>query len=137
MKKELLDINAQKFLKTYQLFENIVNKCPSFDITKEYSPEELEIFDALTSRFVRLYESCIQYFKTLDSIQSINIAESFGDLISNCQKLNVIDQDEIWFEMRLTRNKISHDYLPNQLQVMLTLITTTFFNEFQKISHKL
>ncbi len=137
MKQELLEINKEKLFKTFELFENIVTKCPVYDASKTYSPIELEIFDALTSRFVRVYETAIQLFKTIDNLQSLHIAESFGDLMSNCEKLQIITNQDIWFDMRLIRNKISHDYLPNQLQEMLQFITNEFYSELKNISQRI
>jgi ribonucleotide reductase beta subunit family protein with ferritin-like domain len=90
MKIQLLAINTEKFTKSFQLYENIILKNPKFDSNINYTSEELEIFDALTSRFVRIYETSIQLFKTYDSLQSLNVAESFVDLIANCSKLNLI-----------------------------------------------
>lgn len=133
MNNDIFESNLEKFHKSFEHFESIVLKAPKFDSSIAYSSEELEIFDALTSRFVRLYETTIQLFRTIDSLQSMHISESFGELITNMLKLNVIVNDEIWFEMRMIRNKISHDYLPAQLQMMITLITNKFYPEFGKV----
>jgi len=137
MKIQLLEINKEKFTKSFQLFENIILKNPKFDSNIDYTSEELEIFDALTSRFVRIYETSIQLFKTFDSLQSLNVAESFGDLIANCNKLNLITNEDLWFDMRLIRNKISHDYLPNQMQEMINLIINDFYQEFKNLNTKI
>lgn len=137
MKIQLLELNKEKFNKTFELFEDIVKKCPIYDASKTYSSNELEIFDALTSRFVKLYETAIQLFRTIDNLQSLHIAESFGDLMSNCEKLQIITNQNTWFEMRLIRNKISRDYLPNQLQEMLLIITNEFYSELKNISQRI
>ena len=137
MKKELLDINKEKFSKSFILFENIILKTPRFESNINYTPEELEIFDALTSRFVRIYETSIQLFKTFDTLQSLHVAESFSDLISNASKLNLIENEDVWFDMRLIRNKISHDYLPNQIQEMIERIVDSFYLEFKNLNCKL
>ncbi len=137
MKIQLLEINKEKFTKSFQLFENIILKNPKFDSNINYTSEELEIFDALTSRFVRIYETSIQLFKTFDSLQSLNVAESFGDLISNCSKLNLITNENLWFDMRLIRNKIPHHYLPNPMQEMINLIIDDFYQEFKNLNTKI
>ena len=137
MKIQLLAINKEKFTKSFQLYENIILKNPKFDSNINYTSEELEIFDALTSRFVRIYETSIQLFKTYDSLQSLNVAESFVDLIANCSKLNLITNEDLWFDMRLIRNKISHDYLPNQMQEMINLIIDDFYQEFKNLNTKI
>lgn len=137
MKNQLLEINKDKFLKSFILFENIILKTPRFESNINYTPEELEIFDALTSRFGRIYETSIQLFKTFDTLQSLHVAESFGDLISNCSKLNLITNEDLWFDMRLIRNKISHDYLPNQIQEMIERIVDSFYLEFKNLNSKL
>ena len=53
MKIQLLEINKEKFTKSFQLFENIILKNPIFDSNIAYTSEELEIFDALTSRYLK------------------------------------------------------------------------------------
>ena len=137
MKNQLLEINKEKFSKSFQLFENIILKNPKFDSSIDYTSEELEIFDALTSRFVSIYETSIQLFKTFDTLQSLHVAESFSDLISNASKLNLIENEDVWFDMRLIRNKISHDYLPNQIQEMIERIVDSFYLEFKNLNCKL
>jgi uncharacterized protein with HEPN domain len=52
-------------------------------------------------------------------------------------KLNIIENEELWFEMRMIRNKISHDYLPTQLEKMISLITNEFYSEFNHIKQSM
>jgi len=137
MKNKLIESNKEKFLKSFEHYESIVLVLPNFDSTIPYTSDELVIFDALTSRFVRLYETVIQLFRPIDSLQSIHISESFGDLISNMVKLHIIENEELWFEMRMIRNKISHDYLPTQLEKMIFLITNEFYSEFNQIKQSM
>lgn len=133
MKNKLIESNKEKLFKAFEHYESTVLVLPNFDSTIPYTSDELVIFDALTSRFVRLYETVIQLFRSVDSVQSIHISESFGDLIANMVKLNIIANEELWFEMRMIRNKISHDYLPTELEKMISLITNEFYLEFNHI----
>jgi hypothetical protein len=125
----ILEQNELKLTKAIQVFVALVDKIPPFDPEKNYTAQELESFDALTSRFLRCYEVSIQYFRTIDSIKSIEKSETFRDLTHQMQKFGLINEPEIWAQMRIIRNKITHDYLPEQLGYMYAQIVGVFASE--------
>lgn len=135
--KEVLEQNSLKLSRSMAVYLAIAGNAPLYDKSYQYTAEELEKFDALTGRFLRVYETAIQFFRTVDLIQSIEKADTFRDLIHHVSKLGFITNEEIWMEMRIIRNKITHDYLPEQFSEMYETICNVFTPEIKYLNTKL
>ncbi len=48
------------------------------------------------------------------------------------EKSNFISSAELWVEMRDVRNRIVHDYLPNQIEKIYAQIQTSYFAELKR-----
>ena len=86
--------------------------CNKIGLKEKYSEEELESYEALCSRFARLSDIMIQ--KILKTIE-LNDLESPGtvrDRISSSYKKGVITDANKLIEVRILRNEIAHEYLP-------------------------
>jgi len=137
MSRAIEEANRQKLLHSMEALEASLHKLPLFDETKSYTYEELEAFDALTSRFIRVYESAIGFFRSYDMYNSIRPAEALRDLLHNMEKAGYISDADRWLDMRLIRNKITHDYLPRQIAGFFTLIRGPFAEELQFVKKKI
>ena len=92
------------------------NKCSKIGIKSGYGPEELESFESFTGRFARLSDILIQ--KILRLIDEIDL-ESQGtvrDRINRAEKKELICSSDLFVEIRMVRNDIAHEYLPQAIQ---------------------
>jgi hypothetical protein len=92
------------------------NKCSKIGIKSVYEPEELESFESFTGRFARLSDIVIQ--KVLRLVDEIDL-ESQGtirDRINRAEKKELIKSSDVFIEIRMVRNDIAHEYLPEAIQ---------------------
>lgn len=88
------------------------NICKEIGLKEKYSEKELESYEALCSRFARLSDIMIQ--KILKTVELIDL-ESSGtvrDRINRSHKKGLITSAERLIEIRILRNEIAHEYLP-------------------------
>jgi hypothetical protein len=94
-------------------------KCNAIGIREQYTFEEQESFDSLTSKFARTSDIFIQ--KVLRTIWSLLHERSlpFIDLVNRCEKEAIIPSADELIEIRDLRNQIAHEYLPEVLRAMV------------------
>jgi len=91
------------------------DKCKKIGIKTDYSLDELESFESLTSRFARLSDIITQkIFKTIVEL-SLEDIYTFIDRINYMEKLEIIESSTIFKEIRKIRNEISHEYIIEDL----------------------
>lgn len=137
MSRAIEEANRQKLFHAMEALEASLHTLPLFDKTKKYTYPQLEAFDALTSRFIRTYESAIGFFRSYDLNNSIQPADSLRDLLHNMEKAGYITDIDRWLDMRLIRNKITHDYLPEQAAGFFLLIRGPFAEELKWLKGKI
>ena len=105
LRRELDELNRARDVLAYS-FE----KCAIAGVRVDLSNEELESFEALTSRFVRLSDIIIQkifrYFDVLD----LEDGGTVRDRINRAEKKGIIDNADAFVQIRLLRNEIAHEY---------------------------
>lgn len=105
MKKELEELDKASEVLSYSY-----KKCSSIGLRPDLSNDELESFEALTSRFARLSDIIIQkilrYFDVLD----LEDEGTIRDRINRAEKKGIINSAEDFINIRLLRNEISHEY---------------------------
>jgi hypothetical protein len=90
-------------------------KCSRISRKDEYLPEELESFESLCSRFARLSDIIIQkVFRLLDEL-ALESPGSVRDRINRAEKREIIDSAEVFVAIRMLRNDIAHEYLPDAM----------------------
>lgn len=86
----------------------------------ELSVGERESCEALTSRFARLNDFLVhRVFRTLDQIELVDEGTVL-DRLQRAESRRLIDRAERWRELRLLRNAITHDYLIESADRVLT-----------------
>ncbi len=105
LKHELSNLdNARKILK-YSY-----DKCRNIKIKPGMTYEEMESFEALTSRFARLSDLIIQkIFRFFDTI-NLEPVGTVRDRINRAGKVGAIDSADEFIEIRILRNEIAHEY---------------------------
>ena len=109
--KEFNDLKKAAFL-----LKASIKKYKPYKVRKMYTPLELEYYDSLAFRFEKAVALFLHFFKGLDLYLSGKISDTLRDRLLFIQKLGIIDSIDFWIEARLLRNKVAHDYLPEQLK---------------------
>jgi hypothetical protein len=87
-----------------------------FKIGKIYTSDELEIYDALSFRFMKTIDLALGFFRSLERYVDAKESETLRDRLLFMQKLRIVDDINFWFESRELRGKIAHTYLPKELK---------------------
>ena len=114
-KQVILSASEGKLAAALELLFASVDAYGPFDSARRYTPKEREPYDALTDRYLRAFESSLKFFRTLERYREVTPSESFRDLLQRMEKYGVITAAPLWIEMRDTRNRIAHEYLPEEL----------------------
>lgn len=115
IKKQLLSEELELLIKSIETLQLSILKCKQIIGKKEYSFEEMESFDSLTSKFGRTSDLYTQ--KILRTIWML-LHESFVpfiDLLNKAEKMNIIDSADQLLEIRDLRNQITHQYIPEAI----------------------
>ena len=90
-------------------------KCSRIGIKEEYDDDELDKFESLTSRFARLGDILIQkIFRLIDELD-LDAAGTVRDRINRAEKKGLIDSADVFIEIRMLRNDIAHEYVPEEI----------------------
>lgn len=88
-------------------------------LKKKYTADELEPYDALSDRFIRIVEISIKFFRTYEYYLQAEQSQSFRHGLHQMEKLGLISNIDIWLDMRDIRNKIVHDYVPEKIATLM------------------
>ena len=114
---------------TMVLVKASLDKLQPFDAAREYTPEEYEPYDALSSRFVRAVEMFLKFFRSYELLQFAENSDTLRDQLNRMEKLGVVSNVQVWFEMRAVRNRIVHSCLPEKIKEMFDQIQGEFADE--------
>ena len=92
------------------------NKCTKIGIKSAYEPEELESFESFTGRFARLSDILIQKVLRLVDEMDLESQGTIRDRINRAEKKELIASSDVFVEIRMVRNDIAHEYLPEAIQ---------------------
>lgn len=98
-----------------------------------YSPQEREPYDALSDRFLRAFESSLKFFRTWERVREAEVSETFRDLLLRMEKLGLISGLAAWIGLRDLRNRVVHDYLPEELANLYAAIIGEAVPEFRRL----
>jgi hypothetical protein len=131
--KLLTQLAAQKLSSAIGLVEASLEGYVPYDPHALYTPKELEPYDALSDRFIRAVETALKFFRTYELyLYAIN-SDTIRDLLNRMEKLELISSTDLWMEMRDVRNRVVHDYMPEQIANLYQAITVTFGIELQRL----
>jgi uncharacterized protein YutE (UPF0331/DUF86 family) len=98
-----------------------------------YSPKEREPYDALSDRFLRAFESSLKFFRTWERVREANVSETFRDQLLRMEKVGFISELATWISLRDLRNRVVHDYLPDELADLYAAIIGEALPELQRL----
>ena len=83
---------------------------------KEYTFEELDKLEALTSRFARFADILTQKILRLIELLELETPGTVRDRINKAEKWGIIGKAEIFVLIRELRNSIAHEYSADRIQ---------------------
>ncbi len=121
LKEQLFD-NIQDIEKSLIVFKYSLNKAKEIGIKEEYNMEELEIFESLAGRYSRTADILTQkIIKTIFMIMQED-AKTFIDRCNLCEKLEIVENADILYNIRNLRNEIAHEYVSNDITEIFNLL---------------
>ncbi|MCP4108492.1 MAG: hypothetical protein GY749_23590 [Desulfobacteraceae bacterium] len=100
-------------------------KCARIGVKLDLTYEELESFEALTSRFARLSDIIIQKIFRLFDILELEDHGTVRDRINRAEKREAVKSADDFIQIRILRNEIAHEYKPE-----------TFYEIFEQVMDK-
>ena len=108
--KENLSFELENLAMAKDALQYSFQKCQKIKLHEGLSNEELEGFEAFTSRFARLSDIIIQkIFRLLDFID-LEDTGTVRDRINRAEKKGVILSANSFLEIRILRNEIAYEY---------------------------
>jgi hypothetical protein len=130
MNRDLLIVNFEKLEKSCFLLRDILAHLPPLEPNTIDNARAMEPYDALASRFERVVEIAVnRFFRSVELVVQGKPSETLRDRLQLMCKAGLISSPELWLEMRDFRNRIAHDYLPEQLVAIYDGIRTRFLVE--------
>ena len=131
--KAIAASNRQKAIKAIQLVSASLSDYQPFDPKRAYTPKELEPYDALADRFVRVVECVLRYFRSYEMLEFAEQSDTTRGLLNRMEKLDLVSQAKYWLSMRNIRSRIVHDYLPEQTAQMFAEIAEVYSAELEMV----
>jgi len=107
-----------------------------FDPSAALTPKQLEPYDALADRFIRAVESSLRLFRSVELHEFGVPSDSTREMLDRMEKLRWVSSADLWLAMRSIRNKIVHDYLPEQVAAMFAQIAGPFALELRDLAER-
>ncbi len=133
----LITAARQKVLNTIMLVEASLSRITPYDVNQNYTPEEMEPYDAMSDRFIRAVEVSLKFFRTYERYLFAESSDTIRDLLNRMATVDLITSTQLWVAMRDVRNRIVHDYLPKDIKQIYDAIQNQFGNELKQLKSKL
>lgn len=133
--QKLLENELKVLVDAREVLRYSFNKCSAIGIKESYEPEELESFESFTGRFARLSDILIQkIFRLLDELD-LDAQGTIRDRINRAEKKELIASSDVFVEIRMIRNDIAHEYLPEAIREIfgkVLLLTPHLFDGVER-----
>lgn len=136
MQKELICQAYEDLEDSMKLLEYSLSKYKPFNPEVVYTYEDLEYYDSLSFRYEKAVESIFSYFKTLELYLFGETSETLRKRLQKMEKVGLIENLELYMEIKVLRNKVVHAYLPEKLQEIYESIKNfgeILLKDFEKI----
>jgi hypothetical protein len=115
MNKETLRQELAALENARDILRYSYEKCSRIGVKKNFSYEDLESFEALTSRFARLSDIIIQRILRLFDTLDLEEPGTVRDRINRAEKKGVVESAGQFIQIRILRNEIAHEYKPETI----------------------
>lgn len=86
------------------------DRCRAIGVREDFSDEDYDAFETLTSRFARVSDMILQkVFKNIDKLE-LEEGGTLLDVLNRAEKRDLIDSVDHFRELRELRNEIAHEY---------------------------
>ena len=133
----LITVARQKVLNTIMLVEASLSRITPYNVNQNYTPEEMEPYDAMSGRFIRAIEVSLKFFRTYEHYLFVENSDTIRDLLNRMATVDLITSTQLWVAMRDVRNRIVQDYLPKDIKQIYDVIQNQFGNELKQLKSKL
>ena len=133
----LISAARQKVLNTIMLVEASLSRITPYDVNQNYTPEEMEPYDAMSGRFIRAIEVSLKFFRTYERYLFVESSDTIRDLLNRMATVDLITSTQLWVAMRDVQNRIVQDYLPKDIKQIYDAIQNQFGNELKQLQSKL
>lgn len=116
MPKDFILKNFEDIEKAASLLGGSVKKYKPYSPGTQYTPRQLEYYDALSFRYEKTIEVALYFFRSLESYLYSAESDTLRNRLLTMEKIGVIDSAEKWLEARLLRNRVAHAYPPVELK---------------------
>jgi len=134
--KDLLIVSLEKVNKSIEAAIDSIINAAGFDPFKVYTLREQEPYDALTIRFSRAVEVCLKFFRTYEVYLFGESSDTIRDRLLKMEKIGFISNVDLWINMRDVRNRVVHDYLPEEIKKTYNFITSLYCKELESLNNK-
>ena len=130
----LITATRQKVLNIIMLVEASLSRITPYDVNQNYTPEEMEPYDAMSDRFIRAVEVSLKFFRTYERYLFAESSDTIRDLLNRMATVDLITSTQLWVAMRDVRNRIVHDYLPTRCQANLRFYPESVWQRIETTS---
>lgn len=134
---ELLQLSKKNVISSISLLENSLENYEPYNPEILYTPDDLVPYDALSDRFMRAVEVAIKYFKTWEFSNFGEKSDVLRNTLNKAEKVELISDAELWLKMRTLRNKIVHDYLPQEREETYHLLVKVYSPELFRLKKRI
>ncbi len=116
---KLLARNWQLLQNSLDTLKKSVEKAKAIGEKDEYTFEEMETFDSLTSKFSRTSDIFLQ--KIIRTVWELLHEDKMPliDILNRAEKLEIIHSADDMLEIRDIRNQVAHEYIPEAIQELV------------------
>jgi hypothetical protein len=140
MSKELVSLLSEELVKAEKAEKRLQTSFGKakviFNEKQNYSDEQLEVLESLTSRFARLSDILIKkVFRLLEKLD-LDDSKTVRDCLILAEKKDLISSYEKFFRIRELRNFTAHEYEDENLFAVLSEIlelTPVLFDSLERV----
>lgn len=119
MKQDLVKLLASEMNlldDAIKILNTSYKSCSRIGVKENYTNNELEKFEAFTSRFARASDILIQKILRLIDELDMESTGTLRDRINRAEKKQIVQNADILIAIRSLRNDIAHEYLPEAVK---------------------
>ncbi len=113
--KKVLNQELAQLENARDILQYSYEKCCRIGVKIGFTYEELESFEALTSRFARLSDIIIQKILRFFDVLDLEEPGTVRDRINRAEKKGVVESADDFIKIRILRNEIAHEYKPETI----------------------
>lgn len=121
MNKDLVGYYYAKIIKALSYLEYTYQKVKLLSTSlAELDPDQLERWDGMATRFARASDLFLsKYIKAAVKRDDPAFDGSFRDYLNRAEKLGIIENVDVWLDIRELRNVAVHEYSEGDLEKVL------------------